>query len=103
LANRSSLFQALAEQLKLPIYFGRNWDALSDCLRDLSWIKPRRVVILHTDLPPFDEATLRSYLEVLAPCIKDWKVGEAHELIVVFPPQYRDRIKELLTKNKKKQ
>jgi hypothetical protein len=34
-AEREALFTALAEALALPGYFGRNWDALADCLSDL--------------------------------------------------------------------
>lgn len=33
--ERDALFTALAEALPLPDYFGRNWDALADCLSDL--------------------------------------------------------------------
>lgn len=29
------LFDAIADALALPGYFGRNWDALDECLRDL--------------------------------------------------------------------
>ncbi len=28
--------------LELPGHFGRNWDALADCLGDLSWAPPAR-------------------------------------------------------------
>ena len=56
LNTRERLFDALIHELQLPAYFGENWDALSECLRDLSWIESKRVVILHTDLPPLDKA-----------------------------------------------
>lgn len=45
LNSRHKLFAALRRELKLPGYFGENWDALADCLRDLSWIEQRRVII----------------------------------------------------------
>lgn len=83
--SREKLFGALRHQLRLPDYFGENWDALSDCLRDLSWIKARRVIVAHEDLPPLDSASLFSYLDVLADAVQDWKPDENHELVVIFP------------------
>jgi hypothetical protein len=52
LSSRSKLFSALRDALQLPSYFGQNWDALSECPRDLSWIGPRRVILMHDDVPP---------------------------------------------------
>lgn len=36
-ADKRTLLARLAAQLDFPPGFGRNWDALSDALRDLSW------------------------------------------------------------------
>jgi RNAse (barnase) inhibitor barstar len=85
LDSRRKLFDALRTQLQLPDYFGNNWDALSDVLKDLSWIKPRRVIILHQDFPKLDAKTMEGYLDVLSDAAQDWKSGEDHELVVVFP------------------
>ena len=37
--SESQLLDALSRLLNFPDYFGHNWDALNDCLRDMqSWI-----------------------------------------------------------------
>jgi RNAse (barnase) inhibitor barstar len=36
--TRAGFFQELAVALHFPDYFGRNWDAVYDCLTDLSWL-----------------------------------------------------------------
>jgi RNAse (barnase) inhibitor barstar len=92
ISNREELFDELYRELRLPGYFGGNWDALSDCLRDLSWISARRVVIVHERVPTMDEEAMAMYLDVLDECVNDWKGDEQHELIVAFPPGSRERI-----------
>jgi hypothetical protein len=85
LTTKEALLQALYEHVRLPGYFGFNWDALSDCLRDLHWIDRHEVVLLHADLPQLPREDLRIYLEVLAESVASWEPGEPHSLEVVFP------------------
>jgi hypothetical protein len=36
-ADRQAFMDRCTERLRLPDWFGRTWDALADCLTDLSW------------------------------------------------------------------
>lgn len=45
LAGKPAMMRTLAEAFALPDYFGQNWDALQDCLADLSWL-PGAVTVL---------------------------------------------------------
>jgi hypothetical protein len=92
----NELLRALSIALKLPSYFGENWNALSDCLRDLSWVTERRVILLHADIPRLVQPDLRQYLEVLQECVSDWKPHEPHELVVVFPIDSREIVENTL-------
>ncbi len=100
--SKSELLAALASAGHFPDYFGGNWDALQDCLRDLSWISNRKVVVMHSDLPLHDKpAECLTYLEILQATLADWaesvKPDAAepppewsyvdHELRVVFPAE----------------
>ncbi|WP_431045113.1 barstar family protein [Streptomyces sp. P1-3] len=36
-SDKAAFLDRCARDLRLPDWFGRNWDALADCLTDLSW------------------------------------------------------------------
>lgn len=44
--NWSAFYDMVSESLSLPEYFGRNTDALFDCLSDLSWISAQNILIV---------------------------------------------------------
>jgi hypothetical protein len=44
--DRASMFDEFAAACEFPEWFGGNWDAFVDCLRDLSWIPGKGVVVL---------------------------------------------------------
>jgi len=89
LASKSELLQALSKQLRLPGYFGFNWDALSDCLRDSSWLETRNLVLVHAELPPLPPEECRTYLLILAEAVDTWRLADGRELRVVFPAEAR--------------
>lgn len=107
--SKEELFDVYIDKLKLPWYFGRNWDAFDEVLTDLNWINEKTIVIYHQDLPiSLLKKDLRIYLEVLVDSVEDWTkrpIGDfegakEHELIVVFPIKYKKEIEDIL-KNKK--
>lgn len=98
--TRAVLFEELARRLMFPDYFGANWDALWDCIRDLSWLPAGPVVLRHRDLPLADDLDdLKKYLSILRDTVeKKWTVrGQClRDLIVIFPREAREQISLLL-------
>lgn len=44
ITNDAGLFRELEVKLAFP-YFGHNWDALNDCLRDMAWLPAKAYVL----------------------------------------------------------
>jgi hypothetical protein len=69
--DKATMLGAFARALAFPSWVGRNWDALEDALRDLSWWPPGatgRVIIVRgarrdSTGTEVDRATLRSVLD----------------------------------------
>ncbi|MBS0202461.1 MAG: barstar family protein [Planctomycetes bacterium] len=87
IVNKHELLAVLAKGLDFPDYFGWNWDAFDECLRDLSWIDDsRRIVLFHEDVPFEPHSEERSiYLEILREAIAASVAEQSYELIVIFP------------------
>ena len=90
---------AIAGALDFPDWFGANWDALEDCLTDLSWRKAAPRVLLFAGAVPGDDfGILRDVLESVAAY---WS-GRGTAFFAVFvdpaaalplPPLYRERVR----------
>jgi hypothetical protein len=75
-ADKDALLRQFAASLGFPDWFGGNWDALEDCLTDLSWHAAAGFVLL---LPGADTlAALHAddygvLIDVLASCAQYWR------------------------------
>jgi hypothetical protein len=96
-ANKEALFATLATQLDFPDYFGRSWDALEECLHDLSWLPPGTVVVTHAEVPLIgDVKNATIYVSILHGVVRR-ETGPANRpLVVVFPVSSRAQIEWLL-------
>ena len=93
------LLRSLYYLLWLPGYFGFNWDALYDCLRDFGWIPCRKIVLVHDALPNLPEEDLKVYLEILRDSVLDWEGDQEHELEVFFRSTDRRTVEKVLKAN----
>src|SRR4051794_7659631 len=81
-----ALFDVLAKGLRFPWYFGYNWDALWDCIQDLSWLGPGAVQIQHCDIPLVGDArAAAAYLGILNDSVNSWRTRGGHDLAAIFP------------------
>lgn len=72
-AARDALLAAIAAALDFPEWFGGNWDALEDCLADLSWSKAAGHVLLiegAAGLPADERGIL---VDILGSVAASWK------------------------------
>jgi hypothetical protein len=93
---KQELLAEYVRQLRLPDYFGWNWDALEECLRDLSWLAPgRTVMIAHAGLP-LRGRSRRVYLEVLDNVVRHWRESKQWKVRVKFPRSLEAKIKRIL-------
>jgi RNAse (barnase) inhibitor barstar len=97
--SEDALFEKLYIKLIFPDYFGFNWNAVYDCLRDFYWIKQQKIIIVHDDFPKINKQVLKLYLDVLIDAMNDWKEDEEHSLDIIFPKQYEQEIASLLKDN----
>ncbi|MES2858643.1 MAG: barstar family protein [Pseudomonadota bacterium] len=73
--GKPTLMLRLATALDFPAGSGRNWDALGDRLRDLSWLPATGYVLLFddaADLRDGDEASFDTLLDLLDEVVHDW-------------------------------
>ncbi|WP_413670877.1 barstar family protein [Mucilaginibacter sp. Mucisp86] len=87
--GEDELLKKLSEVLEFPNYFGNNWDALYDCLRDFHWMTKKGIALVHHELPLLADDKIKVYLNVLFEATGDWCNNEEHYFKVVFPEKLR--------------
>ena len=68
--GKEAQLQRIAAALGFPDWFGQNWDALEDCLSDLSWREADGTVLVFTGCTRNDD--LGILLDVLASSAESW-------------------------------
>jgi len=81
--DKAALMRRIGAVLGFPAWFGENWDALEDCLTDLSWREGEGNVLVLEGfqlLPPEDLGVL---IEVMV-CAAEFWAGRGKPFFAVF-------------------
>ena len=74
--SAEALFERFAHALRFPEWFGHNWDALADCLCDLSWFNAEGYVLILSGIPQLAHqhaAMTETLLTVLEDASSAWR------------------------------
>lgn len=70
--DKTDIIDTLARAFDMPRWFGHNWDALYDCLTDLSWFPATGYVLILTGTSP-DAANAPILTDLLTDCCDHWQ------------------------------
>jgi RNAse (barnase) inhibitor barstar len=81
--------RAIAEALHFPEWFGGNWDALEDCLGDLSWRPDNGHVLVFRNWQALTGDDLGVLIDVLRSSAEFWQGRGKPFFAVLVDPQAR--------------
>ncbi|WP_267220684.1 barstar family protein [Dyella silvae] len=88
--DREALFDRLTQALRLPADFGRNWDALADSMRDLSWLKATGYILLFDRAEAMRDANEDDFdtlLDILEESVDYWQEAESPFFVFFALPE----------------
>lgn len=84
-AGKEGMISSIARALGFPKWFGENWDALEDCLTDLSWREGEGQVLLFSQATPGDD--LGILVDVLGSAGEFWRETKQPFFAVFVDPE----------------
>ena len=77
-----ALFDEFAAAWQFPSYFGKNWDALDECLADLEWLPAEAYVLFVTDatllLADEKPEVFNLFVEIVEGLAREWNSASFH-------------------------
>jgi hypothetical protein len=77
ISDDKTLFRTFQDAFDFPWYFGYNWNAFNECMRDLDWIKSGAYIIIlkNIEKSPLDEEGKQIFFRSLIFIAKEWRNG----------------------------
>jgi hypothetical protein len=86
--RREGVFDQFGALLQFPHYFGENWNAFADCLRDLDWLHANGFLLVMIDavevLADGDPDEFELLLKVLTDAGESWAHGDEFHAAMPF-------------------
>lgn len=85
-SDKAGLLETWAESIRAPEWVGRNWDAMDEAMRDLSWARAERYVVIVTgagELASADPKAWQMALDILRTAIAEWEARGIPMLVLV--------------------
>lgn len=87
-SSKQDFFHLLCREMNFPDYFGMNWDALDDCLSDLSWLDGNGYVLCLKGADHFWQnsfSTAGTFVELWLSSAEFWhKKGVSFHLVFLY-------------------
>lgn len=99
ISSEDQVCELYEKGLNFPSYFGKNWDALADCLRDLEFEEERNIQIIHKDIPFTNSPRDRFiYIKLLIRVIQHWQSLSVRDIHVYFPKEFESELQAFIEK-----
>jgi RNAse (barnase) inhibitor barstar len=85
--GKKEFLARLAKALHCPPYFGMNWDALTDCMRDLSWLNDNGWVVMLLNGQEFavkNQDDFMTAIDVLQTAAEYWRIHRKPFWILLY-------------------
>lgn len=82
--TNEDFFNEIAASLQFPYYFGGNWDALNDCINDMSWLSANQYILVFSNadrlLSEESPDQLGTLFDILRKAGLRWGLGSNHDI-----------------------
>ena len=87
--TKEDLLDELGKALRFPEYYGRNWDAVDECIRDMAWIRAKGYLVLFIELNVAAQripGEVVNLVDVVDDVIYEWRAeGTPFNVVVEVP------------------
>ncbi len=86
ITNKNKLLEEIATVMHFPEYFSENWDALYDCLTDLSWCVAKDYLFVYDNAQVFAHAApeqWQTFCAILRDAVAFWQETETPLTLVM--------------------